>query len=52
MKIRCPHCANAVEVIEQTSFDDVACEACGSHFSLVDQQAGVATLPPQEALAC
>ena len=48
MKIRCPHCANAVEVIEQTSFEDIPCEACGSSFSLVDQQAGVETLPPED----
>ena len=39
MKIRCPHCHNPVEVVEDDSFKDVECTACGSSFSLVAETA-------------
>ena len=35
MHIRCPHCHNAIEVVEDSSFRDVECPSCGSHFNLV-----------------
>lgn len=35
MNIRCPHCQNAIELVEEQSFEDLACPSCGSHFSLV-----------------
>lgn len=30
MQIRCPHCHNAIEVVEDSSFGDVECSSCGS----------------------
>ncbi len=33
--IRCPHCHNAIEMVEDSSFRDVACPSCGSHFNLI-----------------
>ena len=35
MHIRCPHCHNAIEIVEDSSFRDVSCPSCGSHFNLV-----------------
>ena len=35
MHIRCPHCHNAIEIVEDSSFRDVPCPSCGSHFNLV-----------------
>lgn len=35
MHIRCPHCRNAIEVVEESSFRDMECPSCGSHFNLV-----------------
>ena len=35
MHIRCPHCHNAIEIVEDSSFRDVECPSCGSHFNLV-----------------
>ena len=37
MHIRCPHCRNPIEVVEDSSFRDVECPSCGSHFNLVDK---------------
>ncbi|MFT5325929.1 MAG: serine/threonine protein kinase/WD40 repeat protein [Planctomycetaceae bacterium] len=35
MHVRCPHCANPIEIIEESSLDDVVCPSCGSNFSLI-----------------
>jgi WD40 repeat protein len=35
LHIRCPHCHNPVELVDETSLSDVVCPSCGSHFSLV-----------------
>lgn len=37
LHIRCPHCRNAVELLNEASADNVECQSCGSQFSLVDQ---------------
>jgi WD40 repeat protein/ribosomal protein S27E len=39
LKIRCPHCMNFVETIVDSSWTDIVCSVCGSHFSLVDDAA-------------
>jgi WD40 repeat protein/tRNA A-37 threonylcarbamoyl transferase component Bud32 len=39
MHIRCPHCRNPIEVIEQDSLSDVTCPSCGSNFSLIGEDA-------------
>jgi WD40 repeat protein len=38
LHIRCPHCHNPVEVLEEMSLSDVVCPSCGSHFSLVSDE--------------
>jgi len=35
MHIRCPHCHNPIEVVEDSSFTDVDCPSCGSSFNLL-----------------
>lgn len=35
MHIRCPHCHDAIEIAEGSSFRDVACPTCGSHFNVL-----------------
>lgn len=35
IRIRCPHCHNAVELAVDSSFADIECSTCGSHFSIV-----------------
>jgi WD40 repeat protein/serine/threonine protein kinase len=39
MHIRCPHCRNPIEVVEQDSLSDVTCPSCGSNFSLIGENA-------------
>ena len=36
LHIRCPHCHNPVELVDDASLSDVLCPSCGSRFSLVD----------------
>ena len=36
LHIRCPHCHNPVELVDDSSLSDVLCPSCGSQFSLVD----------------
>lgn len=35
MHIRCPHCRNPIEVVDDVPASDVTCTSCGSSFSLV-----------------
>ena len=35
MHVRCPHCQNPIELVEQSEFSDVACPSCGSNFNLL-----------------
>jgi hypothetical protein len=39
MHIRCPHCHHAIEILVDSSFRDVECPSCGSHFNLVGSDA-------------
>ena len=34
--IRCPHCHNPVEIVQQPAAAGVTCPKCGSHFTLAD----------------
>ncbi len=36
--IRCPHCHNRVEIVEQAPAANVTCPQCGSHFTLADNE--------------
>lgn len=35
MHVRCPHCHNPTEVVEDASLSDLTCPSCGSSFSLL-----------------
>ncbi|MEO2025281.1 MAG: protein kinase, partial [Fuerstiella sp.] len=35
MHVRCPHCRNPIELVDEGSMSDMACPSCGSSFSLV-----------------
>jgi serine/threonine protein kinase/tetratricopeptide (TPR) repeat protein len=41
MHVRCPHCRNPIEIVEDSSLSDVACPSCGSTFSLLGDDATV-----------
>ena len=36
MHVRCPHCHNPIEIVDDSSFKEIPCSTCGSSFSLVD----------------
>ncbi|MCH2130500.1 MAG: serine/threonine protein kinase [Pirellulaceae bacterium] len=35
LRISCPHCRNAVQLLVDTPFTEITCDSCGSNFSLV-----------------
>lgn len=35
MRIRCPHCQNPVEIVDEAVLSALSCPSCGSHISLV-----------------
>lgn len=37
MQVRCPHCHNPIELVEDSSLSDIPCSSCGSSFSLLDE---------------
>jgi tetratricopeptide (TPR) repeat protein/ribosomal protein S27E len=38
MRIRCPHCHNPIDVVDQDPLKEVCCPSCGSAFNLVGGQ--------------
>jgi protein kinase-like protein len=46
LAFRCPSCHAPTDLPADTSFDDVTCCSCGSHFSLVDHRQTTWTAPP------
>ncbi len=38
MHIRCPHCHNAIEVVEDAELQDLVCSSCGSSFNLLPDE--------------
>lgn len=38
MHVRCPHCHNAIEVVEEASLKEIDCPSCGSSFSLLGER--------------
>ena len=38
MHIRCPHCHNPLEVVDDDPLTEVACPSCGSSFNLIGGQ--------------
>lgn len=45
MHIRCPHCRNPVELVDDGRNDEINCPACGSSFSLVGNDSTATFLP-------
>jgi Protein kinase domain len=45
MHVRCPHCHNRIEVVDDTLLSDILCSTCGSSFSLISGDT-TATGPP------
>ena len=35
MQVRCPHCHNATEVVDDSRLEEITCPSCGSGFSLI-----------------
>lgn len=50
MHIRCPHCQNRIEVVDESSLAQVSCPSCGSAFNLT-AGAGCDTTRPMEVRA-
>ena len=38
MHVRCPHCHNPLELVENVDLNDVECPSCGSSFSLLSDE--------------
>jgi Zn finger protein HypA/HybF involved in hydrogenase expression len=36
MQIRCPHCQNGIELVDDSDFQSIDCPSCGSQLGLVD----------------
>ena len=47
MKVRCPHCHNPLEIVEESSLSDIVCPSCGSSFNLLGEE--TITYKPAEA---
>jgi serine/threonine-protein kinase len=45
MQVRCPHCKNSVEVVEESSLENLSCSSCGSNFRLVGDRASTFERP-------
>ena len=39
LHIRCPHCRNPIEVVDDTPLAEIFCPSCGSNFSIVGDEA-------------
>jgi len=37
MHVRCPHCHNPLELVDDAEFSDIQCPSCGSSFSLLEE---------------
>ncbi len=42
LRVRCPNCREAIQLVVHTSWSDITCNLCGSQFSLVDSPRGAA----------
>ena len=40
IRIRCPHCRDAVDLAVDSSFNDIQCASCGSNFSIMGDESG------------
>ena len=51
MNIRCPHCRNPIELIEDSELYDVLCPSCGSSFNFLHEAATASYCEPRQAIA-
>ena len=51
MHLRCPHCMNAVEIVEDRDWWEVTCPSCGTHISVADDEETRTHMPAEEKLA-
>jgi WD40 repeat protein/serine/threonine protein kinase len=50
MQIRCPHCQNGIDLVDESDLQSVDCPSCGSQFGLVDvEQESVDTVDSAHA---
>ena len=48
LNISCPHCHNAIEILNENSLEELRCEQCGSHLNvLTDRDSRVERLLPK-----
>ncbi|MGI9428773.1 MAG: protein kinase domain-containing protein, partial [Bythopirellula sp.] len=38
LHLRCPHCQNQVELLEDAQLEEITCNSCGDTFSLIDDE--------------
>ena len=38
MRIRCPHCQNPIQVVDDDPLEDVSCNSCGSSFNFISEE--------------
>ena len=50
LHIRCPHCRNPVELLDNTAYDSINCMSCGSMFSLVDSEQTMQAATPLQTI--
>ena len=46
LRIRCPHCHNPIEIVDEDLLQEMACPSCGSNFSLIEGQASATSVQP------
>ena len=51
MHFRCPHCMNAIDVVEDDDWWEVTCPSCGTHISVAGDQETRTRMSVQEQLA-
>ncbi len=51
LTVRCPHCANSVEILADVPWADITCVACGQVFSLVSDRRPTRDAPTLKRIA-
>tara|TARA_R110002167_G_scaffold277572_1_gene483479 strand:+ start:1284 stop:1718 length:435 start_codon:yes stop_codon:yes gene_type:complete len=47
MKVRCPHCYNPIDVIDESTLNSIECPSCGSSFDLLRDSSTISYLPSE-----
>ena len=48
LRVRCPHCRNPIELVDDFAFEELSCPSCGSTFSLIKEIDTVSYRPETE----